>query len=213
MVPRIIDENPAHELAIITMMAYSLPRPLDKVDTLVVFPGMGEDWRVIQAIDTCNQYTNIKRLLIAGVNETEKTYKKLTIQALYNLPNPPRPGLELIFQDKAGQTNDQTDWVAQEANAQNFLAIGLFISPYHLLRAYCTLIRSFKKLNLSYIPILPVPAAISPDIIIPETGVDAWRMAMGEYERIDKYQRQGDVASYADIREYVNWLWKSELFK
>jgi hypothetical protein len=213
MVPRIIDKNPAHELAIITMMVYSLPCPLDKVDTLVVFPGMGEDWRVIQAIEICNQYTNIKRLLIAGVNKTEKTYTKLTIKILQNLPNPPRSGLELIFQDKAGQTNHQADWVAKEAISRSFSVIGLLTSPYHLIRAYCTLVGSFKKLNLSYIPILPISATVSPDTVTPETSVDAWRMAMGEYERIGKYQDLGDVASYADIQEYINWLWKSGLFK
>jgi hypothetical protein len=91
--------------------------------------------------------------------------------------------------------------------AHDITNIGLLISPYHLLRAYCTLIRSFRNLNSSYVQVVPLPVPVAPDILIPETGVDAWHMAMGEYERIEAYQQKGDVATYCEAREYLTWLW------
>jgi hypothetical protein len=211
MVPRVVEENPTYELAIMTMMIYSVPRRTNNIDCLVVFPGMGEDWRVIQAVEICNKYRNITTLLIGGVDTTETTYKKITTGTLQDASSKPiRPDVKVIFQDAASQTNHQTDWVVKEAAINNFSAIGLLVSPYHLLRAYCTLLSSFESSNISLIPVLPISVLISPDTIIPETGVDAWRMAMGEYERIQKYQQKGDVASYAQAKDYINWLWTTD---
>jgi hypothetical protein len=206
-IARIVDENPAYELAIMTMMVYSLPPKVNEIDCLVVFPGMGEEWRMVEAVRVWNENKKIKKFLIGGVHKDEVTYKQITLETLRNMRVHPEREKDIIFQDSASQTNQQTDWVVEQIVKHDLSSVGLLISPYHLLRAYCTLIRSFEKLNIPYARVMPIPVSIAPNVIIPETGVDAWRMAMGEYERIERYRQKGDVATYSEVKDYLNWLW------
>jgi hypothetical protein len=206
-IARIIAENSAYELAIMTMMIYSLPIKLNEVDCLAVFPGMGEEWRMADAIKIWNENKNIKTLLIGGVYKGEITYEQITLETLRTMQAPLKRERGVIFQGSASQTNHQTDWVVEQVVERKISNVGLLISPYHLLRAYCTLIRSFENLNVPYVRVIPIPVLIAPAVTIPETGVDAWRMAMGEYERIMTYQQKGDVASYEEVKKYLNWLW------
>lgn len=213
MIPRVIDDNPIHEAAIATMMIYSVGCDLNKIDAIVVFPGMGEEWRLLKAVKIWNKHRNITRLLVGGMYRGEGTYTEVTIETLRHLSTPIQREAGVIFQDTANYTKQQTDWVVEQISKYDISNVGLIISPYHLLRAYCTLIHSMKEFNHSYIPIIPIPVQVAPSVIIPETGVDAWRMASGEYERMEKYQQKGDVATYDEVRGYLAWLWKSPIVK
>ena len=57
------------------------------------------------------------------------------------------------------------------------------------------------------IPLIPVPVAISPSELIPESGIDAWASVAGELVRILKYQASGHVATYQELKDYLSWFW------
>lgn len=44
------DDNTFYKIGVMAMMAYSLPRNIDRVDAVVVCPGMGEIARVTDAV-------------------------------------------------------------------------------------------------------------------------------------------------------------------
>lgn len=49
-ISRVVEGDRSSKLDAMTMAVYSVPRLIEKVDALATFPGMGEWWRVIDAI-------------------------------------------------------------------------------------------------------------------------------------------------------------------
>lgn len=209
MVERIVEADEIAEIGAMTMMLYGLPRP-EGVDAITVYPGLGEHWRVEQAVDAWEANPRTNNLLVAGTNPEEKTQIKLTMDALVDEPFNLRRTVGVHTQVAAANTPGQADWVAEKIKDLDIRTMSLYVSPYHLLRAYCTTLKTLEKHDIR-IPIIPMPIRMSPDTIIPETGATPVEMFNGEVKRIKTYQPKGDVATLPELEDYLGWLWKQPI--
>lgn len=202
---RVIEYDTEKELFALASMVLSIPQSFAlKAEAFTLFPGMGETWRIKHAIDTWERSEHrAKFLLIAGMNLGEKTAINVGIDVLkqFGLVNTKN----VIVRAHAEHTKDQSEWVCQQVKKFSISSLALFASPYHTTRAYLTLVKALIRERI-VIPVSPMPTVISPSMIIPETGVDAWAMIPAEAERIKKYQAKGDVATLTELQEYLSWL-------
>lgn len=211
-ISRKVEQTPEMEIACMFGMVYSLPRFEECADVIAVFPGMGEIWRPKKAVSLWNDHPDTRFMLIARANPTETIHTELTLETLREKPFNVRRTKGVILSHPMGNTLDQAEWIAEKVVELGIISITMTLPPYHLMRAILTLLRSFNKRGIR-IPILPAPIALSLEEAIPETGVSSWEMFPGEYERIKRYQKQGDVASLSELREYLAWLWKEPVFR
>lgn len=208
---RIIEATPAS--IFVTMLAYIMPlgRLASKVDALVVFPGLGETSREITAIkDWGKRKIAGKFLLIAGQNPGEKN---TIFRSIENLRKKPfnLPFVENVHsQGDALNTPGQALWVAEKVKELGIKSLALSVSPYHMLRAYLTLLKTFTKRQTNIL-IAPFPTPLSPTNIVPEVGKKQIEMVPAELDRITKYQGQGDVATMEELVEYLNWAYDQPL--
>lgn len=206
-VDRVTNKDECSEIAM-TMMLYSVPR-ID-CDAIVVMPGLGETWRITDAIRSWEKNKTARFLLIAGYNRKEKTWVHLSLDTLKEQPFNLRRCQGVHIGVHAEHTRKQAEWIVRKVQNLEITSLALFVSPYHLLRAYCTVL---KAMGSQRIPIIPVPVTIPPDTIIPAVGVDGWEMVPGEVSRLTTYQDKGDVATFDELRAYLSWLWTGSFFK
>lgn len=202
------DETSESKIVAMVTMVLSIPRLVEQVDAFLVFPGMGEWWRVNDAAALWNTHKNARHLLIAGHNQRENTARKMDLAWLmeeFELNR--KEGVVCI--SHAEHTKDQCDWVAEQVRELHLTSLALCVSPYHIVRAYLTLLKTLHNTGIR-IPIVPFPVQVSPSEEIPETGTDAWSMVAGEVERIHAYQQKGDVASSELLHDYLAWFWKGD---
>lgn len=217
-IARILEPDESTAVSTVKTMILSLPRFERKCDALVAYPGMGETWRLTEIISVWQSHLYmpfVQHLLVAGT-EWQKEATAIRPPIIENLKKPPfylRRLKNVWAQDHARHTKDQAEWVVAKTQELHIGSLALFVSPYHLTRAYLTLLKTFINLKVAPIQIIPVPVAISPDTIIPETGTDAWEMIAGEDRRILDYQKKGDVATLPELKEYLSWLWKQPLLQ
>lgn len=207
---RVMEHNPEGEMAGMAMMLYSVPRFVDRVDAVAVLPGLGERWRLDDATGAYDNNPQARRLLVAGINPHEETFEQPTSELLHDVFGMQRTD-GIRIQNGARNTPDQTEWIADTVEAEGIESMALYVSPYHLLRGSLTLMKSFIKRN-KQIPIIPVPVHVAPSITIPEmaakgTPLDAHGMLPAETKRITTYQAGGDVATAAELRNYIDWMW------
>lgn len=207
-IDRVVERNAVAEAAAVTTMIFSLQRITLRFDALVVFPGLGEWWRICDAIRTWRSSEEISFLLIAGHNTREKTSLAMNIETLkaapFFLPQWKLDGVHV--ENHAEHTKEQAEWTAEKVQRLNIESVALYAPPYHITRAYLTLLKALLKRNIT-IPIIPAPTPVPPHAIVPEFNVDGWSMVAGEAQRIEKYQAQGDVASAQELADYLQWLW------
>jgi len=204
---RVVESDPVSEVVAMTMMIYSIPRLEEKCDALCVFPGMNEHWRVAQAVKLWEKGAG-RYLLIANGIESREKYVDLTVPSLKNPPYGLTREREVIVSLlNPWYANDQANWTMEQIKKFNVSSIALFVSPYHLLRAYLTLLKSMFKSGELFIPLIPVPVAVSPDTKIPESEINAWDSVPGELARLPRYQAKGDVATFQELKYYLSWLW------
>ena len=194
----------------LAMLVYSLPDASDAVDSFLAFPGLGETWRVQDAIRRFEANGLSRFLLIAGHNQTEKTFQEFSLQGLTQEPYNLTRTKGLIVTARASNTLEQSLWVCEEIRKNGITSIMLCVSPYHCLRAYLTLLKTAMKHGIK-IPILPMPTRIAPQTLCPEYQIALSEMIPGEIDRIVAYQQKGDVATYEDLLEYLDWLWSQPL--
>lgn len=210
---RIMQNDTSSRLVSMAIMLYSLPRPLVSVEGIVVLPGMGEDWRLTRAIEDWNKQTHVSSFLIPGMYQSEESAFLPTLERLSESPYNLRRTDGVVIRMRAQHTKDQANWIVEQVSELNICSLALYVSPYHLLRSYCTIVKSFETQKVPYIPIIPMPVAVSPSFIIPDTGINAWDMVPGEVARIIEYQSQGDVATIDELAKYLDWLWKQPIVK
>jgi hypothetical protein len=204
---RIKNRTESSDLISMFIMLYSLPRVIERINAITVLPGLGETWRLTDALKAWENKDYVaKYLLITGHNKREKTWKHLT---LYNINIKRQKGV--YIESHAEHTKEQAEWLFEKVKDLKITSLAIYVSPYHLLRAYCTILKTFINHKSSPIPMIPIPVAISPDAIIPEINTDAWNMVSGEVDRIIKYQKKGDVATYDEFKYYLSWLWKQSI--
>ncbi len=211
-VERIVERDTGlMDICTMAMMLYALPRPAEGIDAIAVLPGLGETWRLVDAVNAWEASTSARNLIVVSTYRGEKTQLQPTIENLSQPPVSLRRHEGVRIQDHAHHTKEQTDWLVSQIAELGTTSLALYVSPFHLLRGYGTLLKSFAHANQPWIPMIPMPVTISPDTLIPETGVNAWDMVAGEIKRIEAYQEKGDVATYKELKEYLSWLWQQPI--
>jgi hypothetical protein len=203
LVERLVDGGQLSDVVAMAMLLLGLPRPIEQIDAIAVYPGLGEDWRLFDAIQAWETSKSARHFLIAGQNDEEAAVKP----TLENVTRPPynlRKLEGVLTQEHALHTKEQAQWIVGRIQELRITSLALFVSPYHLVRAYGTLLKACINAGVQ-IPLIPMPVAVSPATIVPEIGVDAWKMSHGEVERILKYQELGDVVTAAELKDYLAW--------
>jgi hypothetical protein len=209
---RVVARDPTSDLLAMAMMIYSLPRVPVHADALVVFNGLGEMGRTLHALQWWQHPTNRSRfLLLAGSHPDEHTAEILTLERLRTPPFNVQRLAGVQSQLHASHTKAQAEWVAERIDALGITSLALFVSSYHLLRAYLTLLKTLLGQEIT-VPMSPMPTPMSPATVVPEIGVAGWRLVPGECQRIQTYQARGYIASFAELLDYVRWVWHQPLF-
>jgi uncharacterized SAM-binding protein YcdF (DUF218 family) len=184
----------------------SLPQSAaDTADALIVPSGQGEEWRITHAIRLWEANPGLRLLLIANGNPAEATYDALTPDYLRGLGLRRTEGVH-VQAEPAPNTALQAAWIADRVEALHIASLGLVVSPYHLLRAYLTVLKALDRAG-ARVPIWPVPVAVSPEVRVPETGATAYDLLPGEVTRMVTYMDRGWIATTGELRSYVCWLW------
>ncbi len=212
--PRIIPPNEISDIATMILAIMSIPKQLS-ANAVAVFPGMGEEDRVEQGIrlwklmilrDTSPAHF----LLIAGINDKERTFKEIDLQNLektYGISKLEYPLKNISIIVRTKNTLEQAEWLRDKVLELKIKDITLCTSYYHMTRAYLTVLKTFIKASMR-IPIFPCPTATAPETISPEMDRPQIDLVPSETERILKYQKTNDVATKKELEEYIAWLWK-----
>ncbi|MFI2712923.1 ElyC/SanA/YdcF family protein [Micromonospora sp. NPDC018662] len=212
--PRIVpaeafaDVPPGRFLAVLeaVTMVLTLPgRAAERVDALVVPTGQGEDWRLTDAIRAWEAGPALRHLLVASTNRAERTYRPLTLDRLRSLGLRRVDGV-VLQAEPATDTGRQAAWIADRVGALGIGSMALVVSPYHLVRAYLTVLRACDEAGLR-VPMVPLPVAVAPDAPVPETGASGYDLVAGEVGRLLHYPDQGWIATPDRLRDYLRWLW------
>lgn len=208
---RILTDNlPENDMVASAFMLYSLPRIYKKVDAVTVFPGLGENKRIEAAIKIWqDSAVNARHFLFPGINLKEKTAEEFSLERLSGSDMGLVRKDGVIIRLHADHTKDQAEWVRDRVVELKIKSLALCVPAFHGLRAYLTLLKSFLAANVQ-IPITPVFAEIAPGEKVPEVQADAWSLVPGEIKRIFDYQAKGDVATFQELKDYLNWLWKQD---
>jgi len=141
------------EILALAMFIYSIPRGLaDRADALVAYSGMGEDERIIEPIKIWQSKKAPARfLLLPGHNQDEKTWVSMDKNTLSRPPYSLKNYDGVLMQTHSKNTKTQAEWVYEQAIKNNISSIAVFDTPFHLLRAYLTLLNVFLKHGKVYI--------------------------------------------------------------
>ncbi|MGC5331848.1 ElyC/SanA/YdcF family protein [Micromonospora sp. DT62] len=184
----------------------TLPRSAaDHVDALVVATGQGEQWRLRHAIRDWEANPGLRHLLVTNGNPAEQTYVDLTLDHLRGLGLRRAEGV-CLQADAAPHTGRQAAWIADRVRGLGIASLALVVSPYHLTRAYLTVLKALDRKDLR-LPVIPVPVAVSPDTPVPETGATSYDLVPGEVKRILTYMDEDQVATLGELQQYLRWLW------
>ncbi len=181
--------------------------PALKIEAIAVHPGLGEDERVLYAVRRFNA-GDFKQLLISGLNMGERTAKAFDIKTLGGEPFSLSRYVGMHTQIHASNTPEQASWVLGKVRELGIRSLAISAPPYHLPRAYLTVLAAFRKAGISASDcmLIPCPTPMSPYYHVPETEVMAAEMVPAEYERILRYMHKGDVANIADLMSHIDSL-------
>ena len=188
-----------------------LTLPKFRTDILVVFPGLaGETERLQMAIaEWQNVWDDTNQPKVFLVAQGWRDYFDF-----HRLQSPPfnlhRTEGVFIQEEPARNTKVQADWVVNHPEVAQTKGLTLCATPYHIIRCYLTLLKSWLKNGREPIFIVPSTTPISPFAPIPELaseGADGWSMTAGEVKRILTYQEMGDVATFKEAEAYLRWYW------
>lgn len=211
---RLRERDAQGELLSLAAFSFSISQKLGlEVDALCSFTGQGEDVRIIQPARAYWEHAQTKNrfFLIPGHHKAEQHWKDMTPDVLTGEPFNLKKLEGVMVTPPMVTTKDQAQWIVAKIKESGITSLGVVSSPFHLLRAYLTVLGQMKAAGIR-IPVIPIPVYVAPHIVVPEQGVEAWELMQGEAERIATYQKKGDVASYDDLREYLRWLWEQPLF-
>lgn len=177
------------------------------------FHGLGELGRLQHALHWWHHPAFTGRfLLLAGCNAQETTADALTLARLRQAPFHVQrlDGVQTL--PHARHTREQAEWVGDCVAASGVTSLALFAPPYHLLRAYLTLLKTLLT-RQHRLPLIPVPTPLAPEQLVPEYGVPGWALIPGELHRIAAYQAAGHVATLEELRAYLHWVWQQPLLQ
>jgi hypothetical protein len=213
-IPRLMTADKYSELLSMATMLYSFRAPTLS-EAILVFPSLGTTEHITEAINLWEFGNKLKigrhhsrYLLIAGHHPSEDIYyEDLSLEKLQEDPYQLSHLDGVISIPHAQHTAEQALWVVEQVKERNIQSISLIVPAFHLLRAYCTVLKAFINTHTPPIPIYPRPANIAPSALIPPGDRCGWNMIAGEMERIFTYQEKGDVATFEEFQAYMDWLW------
>lgn len=206
IVPRIVNEDENTQLYTATHLILSVP--FNKVvDSIAVMPGLGEHQRVITAIELWQTNEKYKHLFVSGTYKEEREQPQLTLDLLQEEPFNLKRLKGAFAQVEALHTREQADWIVKQIITYDVKSLAVVVSHWHITRAYRTLLKSMLDSGIR-IPLYPVVVSSSPTQIVPEFGQTVSKMSAGEVERNKKYAENGQIATYNELIEYLDWLWK-----
>ena len=88
-----------------------------------------------------------------------KTYVEITLDYLRSLGLRRIDGVHLQA-EPAPNTALQAKWIVSQVRDHGITSLALAVSPYHLPRAYLTLLKAFNEVGVR-LPIIPVPVAVA----------------------------------------------------
>jgi len=210
MVPRVVDATSTSALFTMAHLIESVPVRLDAVEAIIVMPGLGEHARLQAAVSAWEAHPHIQYLIVAGTNDIEKTQPQPSLEFLESSLIGLHRTEGVITQVSAEHTKDQTDWIAHTLRDKKIQSAALFVSHWHLPRAYGTLLKSMDELHVK-LALFPVAVGTSPTAVVPETGQTVIAMSAGEAKRISTYQELGHVTSLDELEYYLAWLWQQKI--
>jgi uncharacterized SAM-binding protein YcdF (DUF218 family) len=181
------------------------PLAVSHLDALAVPIGQGEEWRLHHAIRVWESEPGIRFFLVANGNPAEATYADMTLNYLHRLGLRRLDGVR-VQQQPAPNTALQAAWIAERVLELGIRSFALTVSPYHLPRAYLTVLKALTERGIR-IPMIPAPVHVPPHLKVPETGATAYDLLPGEMQRILMYTDNGWVATPEELRAYLVWLW------
>lgn len=214
-ISRLRERDAQGELLSLAVFSLCLPQKLGlEVDALCTFSGQGEDVRIIQPARVYweDAHTKNRFFLIPGHHKTEQHWRDMTSEVLAGEPFNFKKLEGVRVTPPLVTTKDQAEWIVANIQELGITSLGVVSSPFHLLRAYLTVLGQMKAAGIR-MPVVPIPACVAPHRIVPEQEAEAWDLVQGEAERISEYQKKGDILSYDDFRVYTDWLWEQPLLK
>lgn len=211
---RVADMSADLETSAAVMSILALPPKSDRVEAFGLFPGLGEIARDHHAISLFTHNRTAKYLIMAGENPDDKPGYNRTPANLVKTPWNIPPGLisKVFTQVYTANTKTQADWMAENVKARGVKSLGLTVSAWHMPRAYLTLVKSLMDAGM-HIAVLPQVAEISFSATVPGVQKTVWELLAAELRRIPTYQQTGDIATYSELNEYIDWLWKQPIMK
>jgi len=151
---------------------------------------------------------------VAGYNssEAESFFNPDELKEKYNSLF----SIKNIFIEKPSKkksSKTQSLWVAGKIKELGIESLMLCLPPYHLVRAFLTLLQACKRKKIEEILIFPyaIPISMGEKIPMLIDGISYKQIDLlwAEVERITAYQAKDDVASYKIGKEYLLWLVKT----
>ncbi len=181
------------------------PPAMGVLDAVAVPIGQGEETRLRHAVDLWNSEPHLRFLLVSGGNPAERTHVEVTRSYLRDLGLRRYDGVH-IQPEPAPNTALQAAWIADQVRRLAIRSVALTVSPYHLPRAFLTVLKAFDDRGLG-VPVIPAAVPVPPHATVAETGMNAYDLLSGEMRRILTYAGNGWLATPAELRDYVAWLW------
>lgn len=176
--------------------------PLLPSDAVVVFSGDGK-MRLDAAVGILRQRAAHWAVVSGGVDDPPHSLNAAD-SARYLVERGLHPE-RIICDNDSQNTRDQAEYLAALCARMNFERVLLSTSPYHMPRAFLTVLASLRAAGLSdSVVVLPLPAGNAPWTGKPD-GLEVTRMGLfdGELRKIEEYRAKGHVASYAEGLAYL----------
>lgn len=229
-IPRIFPLTEESKRFSITGAIYALAHPylVRRCDALVIMNGRDEGERLRAGLGMWQETTCFRLLLLCRSPRSrflrDVTQANHISHALYPHVFPQlfeRTKEVFVSRDSLENTKAEVLWVADCVHVishESIRSVAFLTSPEHIERVYRTFVRQFGIRGVQ-IPFVPVNTqfAMPPGRPVPDGEDDGksihvgWDYHSGEEKRLSEFEGDGDVASYEEMREYLNWLFKQPI--
>ena len=129
IIPRVVEGSEEAEIVAMAMMLYAIPSVYCSVEAIGVMPGMGEHWRITEAIkayESFDPHGDARDLLVAGGYQGEVTALVMSPERLRLQPfNLERRDGTVRVQPEARNTVEQVDWLIGEIKELDIKSLAL----------------------------------------------------------------------------------------
>lgn len=175
-----------------------------KVEAVCALPGMGEWWRVSEAV-RLREKNQILHLWLAHGHDPREKDVDLSLEILQRPPYGLTIAKGLVVGDFCANTKDQGEFTLALVRVNQVKSVALVVSDYHWCRAYLTVLKVFLRAEAKDALLVPFPVMCPPGDSIPESGLSPWDSVPGETKRVQAYEAKGDVATHDELKDYLSY--------